>query len=121
MQILILAPSEICYHPRLLKAADFFTSKEDTVFVYNAIIGLAPKQVYDTTTGLRNWNIFENDISKRTFGSRLRWLYSSLFFKCNEAVFKITGKWIFFNHGLSKSFILFPAGLKKKIIRLYLY
>lgn len=120
MKILILAPSEICYHPRLLKTADYFIAKGDTVFVYNAITGLASKPVYETATGSRQWHLFENDISKRSLASRIRWLYSSLFLKCNDVIFKITGKWFFFRHGLSKSFILFPAELKQRQVD-YIY
>ncbi|MBL7703056.1 MAG: glycosyltransferase [Ferruginibacter sp.] len=114
MRILILAPSEICYHPRLLKAADFFIKKGDKVVVFNSITGLASKEVYDKTTGIRNWVLYENDISKRTFGSKIRWLFSSVVFKLNYLFLKFTGKWLFFQYGLSRSFILFPSDLKKQ-------
>ena len=47
MKVLILCPSEICYNPRLLKAADYFYTKNAEVTVYNAVIGLADEKVYN--------------------------------------------------------------------------
>ena len=111
MKILILAPSEICYHPRLLKAGDFFDMKGCEIIVFNAITGLAQKQVYEETISRRNWKVYSNDITKQSFRSYFRWFLSSALFKTNQIFARITGIYLSFKHGLVKSFIFFPNEL----------
>ncbi len=114
MKVLILCPSEICYNPRLLKAADYFYSKDAEVTVYNAIIGLADEQVYNAIKSSRDWKIVENDISKRSLISRLRWMYSSALFKLAEVLFKRNISFeTLFPHVMTKGYVLFPNSLKK--------
>ena len=115
MKVLILCPSEICYNPRLLKAADYFYSKNAEVTVYNAVIGLADEQVYNAVKSSRLWKIIENDISKRNLSSRLRWMYSSALYKLAEKLFKrnISFKALF-PHVMTKGYVLFPNSLKRK-------
>jgi hypothetical protein len=48
MRILILVQSEVCHHPRLLKAGDYFHSNKHEVYLYNTVIGLATKSVYQS-------------------------------------------------------------------------
>ena len=114
MKILIIVQSEVCYHPRLLKAGDFFYTNNCEVILYNSIIGLAPKKLYDDVIKKRNWKIVETDISKTNSLSRFKWLVSSLFFKINQIAASKTGKYISFKHGLTKSFLFFPAHLKNQ-------
>ncbi len=115
MKVLILCPSEICYNPRLLKAADYLYSKNVEVTVYNAVIGLADEQVYDAIKKSRSWKIIENDISKRSLNSRLRWMYSSALNKLTEELFKrnISFKNLL-PHMMTKGYILFPKSLFKE-------
>jgi glycosyltransferase involved in cell wall biosynthesis len=113
MKILILVQSEVCYHPRLLKAGDFFYSKGCEVYLYNTVIGLAPKSIYQSVIEKRNWNFFETDISKNNRASKFRWLLASLFFKLNNFVATKTGKYLSFKHGATKGFVFFPSKIKK--------
>jgi len=114
MKILIIVQSEVCYHPRLLKAGDFFHTNNCEVTLYNTIIGLASKKLYEDVIKKRNWKIVETDISKTSGLSKFRWLLSSIFFKLNQFTASKTGKYISFKHGLTKSFLFFPAHLKKQ-------
>ena len=63
----------------------------------------------------RSWKIVENDISKRSLGSRLRWMYSSALNKLAEELFKrnISFKNLF-PHVMTKGYVLFPRSLKKE-------
>jgi hypothetical protein len=56
------------------------------VYLYNTVIGLAPKSIYQSVIEKRNWNFFETDISKNNRASKFRWLLASLFFKLNNFV-----------------------------------
>jgi glycosyltransferase involved in cell wall biosynthesis len=115
MRVLLVSPSEICYNPRLLKAADYFFSKGAGVIVYNARIGLADDKVYESVKTGRKWKIVENDIDKRTPLSRLRWLYSSLVHKLAVELFKrkiYVGRLV--PHVLNKGYVLVPRSLKKE-------
>ncbi len=76
---LIIVQSEVCYHPRLLKAGDFFHANKCEVTLYNSIVGLAPKELYEDVIKKINWKIIETDISKSNSFSKFRWLLSSLF------------------------------------------
>jgi glycosyltransferase involved in cell wall biosynthesis len=115
MKVLILCPSEICYNPRLLKAADYLYTKNAEVTVYNAVIGLADEKVYNGIKNSRSWKIIENDISKRSLRSRLRRMYSSALYKLAEELFKrnISFKNLF-PHVMTKGYVLFPRALKKE-------
>lgn len=114
MKILILVQSEVCYHPRLLKAGDFFYANNCEVFLYNTIIGLAKPDIYKSVIEKRKWQFFETDISKSNTVSKFKWLISSLFFKLNNFIANKTGNYLSFNHGLTKSFLFFPSKLKKQ-------
>jgi glycosyltransferase involved in cell wall biosynthesis len=114
MKVLILCPSEICYNPRLLKAADYFYSMGDEVIVYNAVTGLADDKIYRSVKKGRSWEIIENDITKRGFSARLRWLYSSAVNKLAEELFKRNiSLRVLFPHVMTKGYVLFPGSLKR--------
>lgn len=78
MRILIISCNEICYNARLLKAADFFSAKGCGVTVFNPVTGIASAEVYHNAIANKNWDIIENDISKRSVPSYFRWLYVSI-------------------------------------------
>lgn len=111
MKILILCPSEICYNPRLLKAADYFHSNGCEVTVYNAVTGLASKDVYESVKNSRSWRIVENDITKRTAATRRRWMYSSVIHKLAGKLFGKLRNMSLFSHVLTKGYVLFPKTL----------
>ncbi|MEI2709142.1 MAG: glycosyltransferase [Chitinophagaceae bacterium] len=113
MRILILVQSEVCHHPRLLKAGDYFHANKHEVYLYNTVTGFATKSVYQSVIEKRNWKIFETDISKRNNASKFLWLLASLFFKLNNFIAKNTGKYLSFKHGSTKSFVFFPSTIKK--------
>jgi len=77
MRILIISKNEICYNPRLLKAADYFSEKGCEVEIYNPIVGIATKKIYDESIQGKNWTLIENDISKRSLLIKSRWLFVS--------------------------------------------
>ncbi len=114
MKVLIISHSEICYHPRLLKAADYLFAQGVDVTVFNTITGLASISVYNEIKNSRNWEIVENDISKRTFKSRIIWFLSSSFYFINKLVFKTIKVWPYIRHGSTKNFIFFSVTLKKR-------
>lgn len=110
-----MSPCEICYCPRLLKAADFLYANGVDVTVYNAIVGMTNNDVYDSVKASRKWKIVENDISKGSRSSRLRWLYSSIRAKLSEELFKrgiYRRSWLL--HVLTKGYVLFPAALRSQ-------
>jgi len=81
MRILIISNNEICYNPRLLKAAEYLIENKCEVDIFNPIIGSAPFNIYyDIKTSL-NCNFIENDISKKKWDSYFRWLMISLLHK----------------------------------------
>ena len=69
MKILVISNNELCYNPRLLKAADYFSGKGADVTIYNPITGIASQSLYDQAVKNKGWRIIENDISKRDFSS----------------------------------------------------
>jgi glycosyltransferase involved in cell wall biosynthesis len=115
MKVLILSPSEICHSPRLLKAADFLLANGVDVTVYNAITGMADEQVYQSVKTGRKWKIVENDITKRSFTARGRWLWSSILNRLAVDLFKRGAcPKSLFPHVLSKAYLLFPQSLKSQ-------
>lgn len=79
MKLLIISNNEICYNPRLLKAADYFFEKDVEVDVFNPITGAADSTIYNEIKLNSQWSILENDISKKTFVSAFKWaLVSSI-------------------------------------------
>ena len=114
MKVLIISPSEICHHPRLLKAADYLYSKNVEVTVYNAVTGLADRELYESIKRSRSWKIVENNITKRSLVFRLRWMYSSLVTKLAEGLFRRRiPVFSLYPHVLNKGYVLFPNSLKK--------
>ncbi|WP_431212343.1 glycosyltransferase family 4 protein [Puia sp. P3] len=85
------------------------------VTVYNAIVGMTANDVYDSVKASRKWKIVENDISKRGFSSKMKWLYSSIRARLAEELFKRN---IYLRrqvpHGLTKGYVLFPAALRSQ-------
>ncbi len=77
-KILLISHSEICYNARLLKAADYFHDHGWEVTVFNPIVGLASKKVYQSFIASRDWKVIENDISKRSFLSTVKWFLLSM-------------------------------------------
>lgn len=114
MKILILCPSEICYNPRLLKAADYFHSNGCEVTVYNAITGLASKKVYETVKNSRGWRIVENNITKQSAATRRRWMYSGIVHKLAIKLYSKLHNSALFAHVLTKGYVLFPSALARE-------
>lgn len=81
MKILVISNNELCYNPRLLKAADYFSGKGADVTIYNPITGIASQSLYDQAVKNKGWRIIENDISKRDFSSYINWLRIGLIHK----------------------------------------
>lgn len=108
-RILLLSHSEICYNARLLKAADFFYSQGWEVTVFNPIIGLASRDTYDAIVNSRPWKVVENDISKRTFASKLKWLLVSLLHKLVVLSVELLNWKFFQDYYLNKGLILAPS------------
>jgi glycosyltransferase involved in cell wall biosynthesis len=88
MKILIICNNELCYNPRLLKAADYFSGKGVFVTIYNPITGITSKSVYDQAVKNKAWRIIENDFSKRNFYSYINWLRIGLIHKVYSVLWK---------------------------------
>ncbi|MEQ8625766.1 MAG: glycosyltransferase [Vicingaceae bacterium] len=80
-RVLLISNNEICYNARLLKAADFLDKNGWEVTVFNGVTGIASEKVYRSTLKSRKWNVIENDISKRSLKSKIRWLLNGLLHK----------------------------------------
>jgi len=78
MNILLLGAYEICFNPRLLKAAEYFAAKGHAVTVYSPFYGNLSKVAYNNFTSGRQWKIITKDLSKSTLGSYLRWAVYSI-------------------------------------------
>lgn len=114
MRILILCPSEICYNPRMLKAADFLSKKGAEVTVFNTLTGIASKEVYENSLKGRQWKVIENDLRRYTNISKGKWFISGVVQKM--AIFLRNNcniNWLF-KHYFNKAYIFFPAFLKRK-------
>jgi len=105
LKILILAPNEICYNPRLLKAADYFLDKGCEVTVFNPITGIAKPEVYQHAVLGKKWNLIEYDISKRNLFSLTNWIYASVVNKIISFLWKKFGSTIGFKYYLNKGLI----------------
>lgn len=77
-RILIIANSEIFYHARLLKAADFLSERGFDVVVFNPIVGAMNRSLYEEMKQKRNWKIHEYDITKASAVGKWRWLWTGL-------------------------------------------
>lgn len=74
IKVLIISPSEICYNPRLIKAAQCFFNNGYEVTVWNAVTGLASLDLSKKFNSEQQWQIIDFDISKRNFLSKFNWL-----------------------------------------------
>ena len=107
--ILIISSSEITYNARLLKAAEVFKSRGFQVTVYNPITGLCPEEIHRKTIQDKDWDVIENDISKRTLSSWIRWFVSSL---AHLIICRITSFWVknrLQSYFMNKGLILAPS------------
>ena len=105
MKVLIISHNEICYNPRLLKAADFFSAKGWNVTVFNPVTGIASAEVYEKTISGKAWKVIANEIHKRSFRARLNWVIVSLlnkFYRFCWDRFRLT---IGFDYCLNKGLI----------------
>ncbi len=105
MRILILSHNEICYNPRLLKAADYFAEKGWEVIVFNPVTGIASREVYQNAIKNKPWTILENDISRRNTVSSVRWLWVSLINKFIALLWSKTGSKAGFTYFMNKGLI----------------
>ncbi len=114
MRILIISKNEICYNPRLLKAADYLSEKGCDIEIFNPIVGIATKKIYDESIQGKNWKILENDISKRSFFSKSKWLVVSVL---HSALSKLQTKFkgrIAFDAFLNKGLLFNGINSKRK-------
>lgn len=108
-RVLLISNNEICYNARLLKAADFLSSKNWQVDVFNAVTGIASEQVYKDVLKNRKWNIIENDISKRNIITKFRWFTNGLIFKGIKIIRDQLKLDVYNEYYLNKGLILRPS------------
>jgi glycosyltransferase involved in cell wall biosynthesis len=113
MRILIISNNEISYNPRLLKAADYFSQKGAKVFVFNPIVGIGTEEVYNDATANKGWQLFENNISKRTFSSKVKWFYVSIIQSLSRKLYKYAGIRFINDAFLNKGLIGHSIDVKK--------
>ena len=116
LKILLIAHNEICYNPRLAKAADFFTEKNQEVTVFNPITGAASQETYQNFLKKRNWEIQEFDISKRSIKAKFNWVVSGITNKVINWLWCNINSKIGFNFYLNKGLLGFKANKKFDII-----
>ena len=75
---LLIASNEICYNPRLLKAADCLIDRGVAVSVFNPVLGNAPDDLYAECVASRRWEVHGVDLSKRSLRSRVDWFGASI-------------------------------------------
>ncbi len=113
-RILIISNSEVCYHARLLKAAEYLYTHEFDVTVYNPVTGFAPADVYEEYLRTSRWKTIQTDINKRSLISCYRWFIASILNKLIRSLWSLfrlsPGTSYYFIKGL----IFFPAKLKKQ-------
>ncbi len=89
MKILLISNYEFCYNPRLLKAALFFENKGADISILSPNRGMIENdQVYQHFKTTKSWEIIENNISKDTFSSKLKWICTGLVNKLYLALWK---------------------------------
>ena len=77
-RVLLIAASEICHHPRLVKAADAFHAAGYSVTAYNPLTGSADERMYREFIRGRPWGVVESDFRKRGGASAVRWLVGGI-------------------------------------------
>jgi glycosyltransferase involved in cell wall biosynthesis len=114
MKVLIISINEICYIPRLIKAADYFKSKGASITVFNPVIGFGLPETYKSFKDRKkDWTIIESDISKTTFRSKMKWLCSSLFQKLAAFMWENFKSEFGSNYVMNKALWRFPVELLK--------
>jgi len=112
-KVLLLSNSEICYNPRLAKAADSFFEKGYDVDVFNPIIGMADLSVYKRFIKNKYWEIREFDISKQNFKSNIKWLLTGIINKFFLFLYKKFNSNIGFEYIKNKGLIGFNKNKKE--------
>jgi len=112
-KVLLLSNSEICYNPRLAKAADSFYEAGYEVDVFNPVVGVADRSVYEGFIKDKKWSIREFDISKRNFRSKVNWLLVSVLNKLFFSLYKKFGVKVGFQYIKNKGLMGFKKNKKK--------
>lgn len=114
MKVLIICNNEICYNPRLLKAADYLSAKGVEVHIFNPVTGAASQKIYNDVKQNSPWKIIENDISKRTKLSYYKWAYVSILHKLYTQLWDKYGYRPAFAKYMNKGLILNNINLNGK-------
>jgi len=113
LKVLIISLNEICFNPRLIKAADFLLEKNADITVFNPLVGMTDANFYNSFVQRRNWKIIRNDISKFSTKSKLRWFFISILWKFFIQIFKLFPNLKTNRYILNKGLI----GAKKKLCK----
>jgi glycosyltransferase involved in cell wall biosynthesis len=105
---LLIARNEICYNPRLLKAADCLIDRGYDVFVFDAVLGLAEESLYRDVVASRKWTVAGADLSKRTLASRAAWLYAGIVNRIASEMWRRTALKSAFPIVLNRALVRFP-------------
>lgn len=114
MKILLLSNNEVCYNARLLKAADYLSEKGMNVTVFNPITGIASPEVYTESIRNKKWSVIENDITKRSFKSKIKWLQVSVLNKIIALLWSKLNLKIGFKYYMNKGLLLAPKEIYGK-------
>ena len=77
-RVLIISSYEICYNPRLIKAANFYSSRGCEVTIFNPKIGISDENLYSEVKNDERFKLIEFDISKKSIISKVLWFFSGL-------------------------------------------
>jgi glycosyltransferase involved in cell wall biosynthesis len=105
---LLIASNEICYNPRLLKAADCLLERGVAVSVFSPMSGNAPRALYDECIASRPWEVHSVDLSKATVKSRLEWAGVSVASRAALGAWHALGWSGGFHIVWNKSLVAFP-------------
>jgi len=111
-KVILLSNSEICYNPRLAKAADSLHKQGYEVDVFNPVIGMADLSVYKNFIKNKLWNVREFDISKQNIKSKINWFIVGIMNKFLLVLFKVLNITVGFEYIKNKGLIGFNKNKK---------
>jgi glycosyltransferase involved in cell wall biosynthesis len=107
---LLLASNEICYNPRLLKAADSLILRGVAVSVFNVLHGNASDELYADCVASRHWEVHAVDLRKRTVRSTADWARTAIVSRLALGAWHSVGLPAGFHLAWNRALIAFPWG-----------
>jgi glycosyltransferase involved in cell wall biosynthesis len=110
LSALLIASNEICYNPRLLKAADCLIDRGVSVSVFSPVLGNAPDDVYADCVASRSWEVRGVDLTRRTLVSKATWARTAIASRAALAAWDRFCWSAGFHAAWNRSLLAFPWG-----------